>query len=176
MPVSNARRISLALSFSSRQFRARNPRPKFASTQPLRRPISTRARVVAVRSRAWRSVVFRQRQRVSRNQLADYYLNGYWYDSAYLRVVHHGANSTVVILISGVSLILVSSLIPCSGISTSVPPVVPCCCRVPSRALVPTTYAATRAALSPLYPVSACSSGTTRRINVCFQDFWLSAE
>lgn len=46
-----------------------------------------------------------------------------------------------------------------SGISTTVLPVVPCCCCVPSRALVPTTYAATRAALSPLHPVSATPLG-----------------
>lgn len=35
----------------------------------------------------------------SADQLVAYYSNGYWHDSAYLRAVHHGANSTLVILI-----------------------------------------------------------------------------
>lgn len=60
-------------------------------SQPLRlSPISIGPRVV------YGTV---ERRRGFADQLVAYYSNGYWHDSAYLRAVHHGANSTLVILI-----------------------------------------------------------------------------
>lgn len=96
--------------------------------------------------------------------LADYYLNGYWYDSAYLRVVHHGANSTLVILISGIRHLSPHPL----GISA---------CRVPpvlSARLYNLRTPGSSVSLSSRFPPFLWDE--TRRINVCFQDFWLSAE
>lgn len=137
-------------------------------------------------SRAWpRAVVFRRRRRVGRSRLADYYLNGYWYDSAYLRVVHHGANSTVVILISDFARPLAwspalptPSPLPTTAFSVTVPPAASphtCTAANPGIALSPSRFHPLPSPLRSL-SLALCSSGTTRRINVCFQDFWLSAE
>lgn len=153
MPVLNARRRSTSLVLAISNLKSRL---KFASTQPS--VDRYRLESVSLRFRVEHGIrLFQRRRRVSRNQLADYYLNGYWYDSAYLRVVHHGANSTVVILISGD--LPHPRLVP-HPLAASLPLYrLSCCCCFPPRALVPTTYTATRAALSPLHPVSAAPLG-----------------
>lgn len=94
---------------SFRQFRAPKPMVVFSNQHgTVGIDISTRGFMHgSVKSSAMAFVcmlctIFRRGQHavVSVTWFADYYLNGYWYDSAYLRVVHHGANSTLVILIS----------------------------------------------------------------------------
>lgn len=135
--VSNAAPPPSALAISSRNSLGPSPAPPLTGRYRLE-PVSLR---FGVEHMAFR-LCFGGGDAFGRNQLADYYLNGYWYDSAYLRVVYHGANSTVVILISGSPPPIPSSR-PSSPSGTTVPPVVAVLLLHPPRALVPTTYAAT---------------------------------
>lgn len=103
----------------------------------------------------------------SADQLVAYYSNGYWHDSAYLRAVHHGANSTLVILI-------LKDVPPRCCVTTPFPPTTlspPIRLRSACPAIPPFTLN-----LDNVRRAQPSPSATTRRINVCFQDFWLSAE